>query len=69
MPLAFLKSGETGVVKGVNGRDDTKRFLESLGFVAGAPVSVISELSGNMILSVKDTRIALDRGMARRIMV
>jgi ferrous iron transport protein A len=69
MPLTLLKSGESGTVKKITGKDDTKRFLESLGFTVGASVSVISEISGNMVLCVRDARIALDRNMARRIVI
>jgi ferrous iron transport protein A len=69
MPLTLLKSGESGTVKRITGRDDTKRFLESLGFTVGASVSVVSEISGNMVLCIRDTRVALDRGMAGRIVV
>jgi ferrous iron transport protein A len=69
MPLALLKSGESGTVKKITGKDDTKRFLESLGFTVGASVSVISEISGNMVLGIRDTRVALDIGMAGRIVV
>jgi ferrous iron transport protein A len=69
MPLTLLKSGESGVVKRIAGKGDTKRFLESLGFTVGAPVSVISEINGNMVLSIRDTRIALDRNMAKRIVI
>jgi ferrous iron transport protein A len=69
MPLTLLKSGQSGTVKKITGRDDTKRFLESLGFTVGASVSVISEIGGDMVLGVRDTRIALDRNMARRIVI
>ena len=69
MPLSLLKSGEAGVVKEIRGKDDTRHFLESLGFVIGADVSVVSELNGNMILSVKGARVALDKGMACRIII
>lgn len=69
MPLSFMKAGEKSTVKRITGQDDTKKFLESLGFICGATVTVISEISGNMILNVKDSRIALDKNMASRIMV
>jgi len=69
MPLTFAKTGEENFIKKINGKDDTKRFLESLGFVVGSGVTVVSELGGNMILNVKDARIALDKGMASRIMI
>jgi ferrous iron transport protein A len=69
MPLSLLKSGESGTVKKITGRDDTKRFLESLGFTVGAPVSVVSEIGGNMVLCIRDARVALDLSMAKRIVV
>ena len=69
MPLTLLKAGESGTVKQITGKDDTKRFLESLGFTVGASVSVVSEIGGNMVLRIRDTRIALDRNMARRIVI
>ncbi len=69
MPLTMAKAGQEMSIKKINGRDNTKRFLESLGFVVGGCVTVISELGGNVILNVKDTRVALDKAMASRIMV
>jgi ferrous iron transport protein A len=69
MPLTMARPGNSMMIKKINGRDDTKRFLESLGFVTGQSVSVVSEMGGNLILNVKDTRIALDRAMANRIIV
>jgi len=69
MPITFAKTGEENFIKKINGKDDTKRFLESLGFVVGGSVTVVSELGGNMILNVKDARIALDKTMASRIMI
>jgi ferrous iron transport protein A len=69
MPLSLLKSGESGTVKRITGKDDTRRFLESLGFTVGASVSVVSEIGGNMVLRIRDTRVALDRNMARRIVI
>ncbi|MGN0624722.1 MAG: ferrous iron transport protein A [Oscillospiraceae bacterium] len=69
MPLTMAASGEVNTVKRIQGKDETKRFLESLGFVEGGEVQVISEISGNLIVNVKDARIALSKGMANRIMV
>lgn len=69
MPLTFAKTGEENFIKKINGKDDTKRFLESLGFIVGGSVTVVSELGGNMILNVKDARIALDKSMASRIVI
>jgi Fe2+ transport system protein A len=69
MPLAFMKIGDKNTIKKITGKDDTKRFLESLGFVVGTTVTVVSEIGGNMILNIKDSRVALDKDMARRIVV
>ena len=69
MPLTMAASGEINTVKRIQGRDETKRFLASLGFVEGGQVQVISEISGNLIVNIKDTRIALSKNMANRIMI
>ena len=69
MPLSVANAGGTFHVCKLSGKDETQRFLESLGFVVGATVTVVSEIGGNMILKVKDSRIALDKKMAGRIMV
>ena len=69
MPLTMASSGEINTVKRIQGRDETKRFLASLGFVEGGQVQVISEISGNLIVNIKDTRIALSKSMANRIMI
>ena len=69
MPVTMAASGEINTVKRIQGRDETKRFLASLGFVEGGQVQVISEISGNLIVNIKDTRIALSKSMANRIMI
>ena len=69
MPLGMANVGEVNIIKQINGRDDVRQHLAELGFVPGAEVSVVSELGGNLILSVKESRIALDKTMAMRIMV
>ncbi len=69
MPLTMAGTGSQFTVKKINGQDDVRRFLSSLGFVEGEPVSVVSELGGNLIVNVKESRIALSKGMASRIMV
>jgi ferrous iron transport protein A len=69
MPLTMVKQGEANVIKRVGGRDDTRRFLENLGFVAGSIVTVISETGGNIIVNVKDSRVAIGKDMANKIMV
>ena len=69
MPLTMVKQGEANVIKRVGGRDDTRRFLENLGFVAGSIVTVISETGGNIIVNVKDSRVAISKEMANKIMI
>lgn len=69
MPLQLLEKGKDSIVKKITGNDKTKKFLNSLGFVTGANVRVISELGGNLIINIKDTRVALDKEIARKIMV
>ncbi|PWM35757.1 MAG: ferrous iron transport protein A [Clostridiales bacterium] len=69
MPLTMARSGEPGTVKEIHGKEETRRFLESLGFVEGGAVTVISQMGGNLIVNVKDTRVALSRSMASRIMI
>ncbi|MDE7312675.1 MAG: ferrous iron transport protein A [Eubacterium sp.] len=69
MPLSMIQAGQPGTVKKVGGREDTRRFLENLGFVMGAIVTVISEINGNMIVSVKDSRVAIGKDMANKIFV
>ena len=69
MPLSMIKEGATGTVARVGGKEETRRFLENLGFVPGVSVTVISKLGGNMIVNVKDSRIAIGNDMANKIMV
>lgn len=69
MPLTMSKPGMKSSIKGISGKDDVKRFLKSLGFVVGEDVTVIMENGGNMIVNVKDSRIAISKSMANRIMV
>ena len=69
MPLTMAKVGETNTIKRIGGREETKKFLENLGFVTGGVVTVVSEISGNMILNVKDSRVALGKDMANKIMI
>ena len=69
MPLTMAGIGSENQIKRITGRDDTKRYLESLGFVEGVRITVVSELGGNMIVNVKGSRVAIDKGMAVRIMV
>lgn len=69
MPLTFANTGEENIIKKVGGNPDTRKFLENLGFVAGSAVTVISEISGNVIVNVKDSRVAVSKEMAQKIYV
>ena len=69
MPLTLAKTGETAVILRISGKDEVRQHLAELGFVPGENVTVITELGGNMILSVKNCRVALDRTLACRIMI
>ena len=69
IPLTAAKAGETVTIRKISGRDELRRHLAELGFVVGEEVRVVSELGGNLILSVKDSRVALDKSMAMRIMI
>lgn len=69
MPLSMVCAGESNVIRKVGGREETRRFLENLGFVVGGAVTVISETGGNIIVNVKESRVAIGKDMANRIMV
>ena len=69
MPLTMLTNGQESTIKRITGKDEVRAFLNSLGFVEGGTVSVISEIDGNLIVNVKDPRVALSKNMACRIMV
>lgn len=69
MPLTMAKPGETVTVRKITGRDSVRQHLAELGFVVDSSVTVVSRMGGNLILQVKDSRIALDRAMANRIMI
>ena len=69
MPLTMLNIGETGEIKRIGGNDEIRRFLNNLGFVVGAEVVVVSAIGGNVIVNIKDSRVAINEDMAKRIMV
>lgn len=69
MPLSMSREGEPSVIKRIGGKEETKKFLESLGFVVGATVTVISAIGGNIIVNVKGSRVAIGRDMANKILV
>ena len=69
MPLTMAKRGETVTIRKITGRDEVRQHLAELGFVVDSDVTVVNEVAGNLILQVKDSRIALDRTMANRVMI
>lgn len=69
MPLSMVQQGQPNVIKKVGGKEETRRFLENLGFVTGGTVTVVSEINGNMIVNVKDSRVAIGKDMANKILV
>ncbi len=69
MPLTMVKAGEPNVIRKIGGKEETRRFLENLGFVTGGVVTVVSEIDGNMIVNVKDSRVAIGKDMANKILV
>lgn len=68
IPLTLARPGETVTIRKISGRDEQRQHLAELGFVVDTRVTVVSELAGNLILQVKDSRVALDRTLANRIM-
>lgn len=69
MPLTLSAVGEENIIRKIGGKPEVRAHLENLGFVAGGIVTVISTIGGNLIVSVKDSRIAISREMANKIMV
>ncbi len=69
MPLTMANAGTLISISQVHAKDDTRRFLESLGFVSGATVMIVAEMAGNLIVNVKDTRVAISKAMANKIHV
>ena len=67
--LTFANAGEENIIKKVGGNPETKKFLENLGFVAGSTVTVINESGGNVIVNIKESRVAVSKEMASRIMI
>ncbi len=69
MPLTLAGVGERNVIGRVGGSEDTRRFLGNLGIITGAEITVISAIGGNVIVNVKDSRVAINEDMARHILV
>ena len=69
MPLTMATMGEVNKIVKVGGNEETRRFLENLGFVAGTEITVVSSIGGNLIVNVKDSRIAVNEDMVRHIVI
>ena len=69
MPLSMAKPGETVTIRKITGKDEVRQHLAELGFVVDSQVTVVNALGGSLILQVKDSRVALDRQMANRVMI
>ena len=69
MLLTMLRKGESSLITHIGGKPETKQFLENLGFVVGSPVTVVNAIGGNLIVSIRDTRVAISEEMARKIFV
>ena len=69
MPLTMTKAGDTVTIQKITGKDEVRLHLAELGFVVDSQVTVVNEIAGNLIVQVKESRLALDKTMANRIMV
>ena len=69
MPLSFATAGEENIIKKIGGKPEVKKYLENLGFVVGGAVTVITTLGGNVIVNVKEARVAISEEMAQKIMI
>lgn len=69
MPLTMVSVGEPNVIKRIGGKEETKKFLENLGFTTGGVVTVVSQTGGNVIVNVRESRVAIGKEMANKIMV
>lgn len=69
MPLTLAEVGEENIIRRIGGKQEVKAHLENLGFVVGGTVTVVSAIGGNVIVNVKDSRIAVSKEMAQKIMV
>lgn len=69
MPLTYANEGEANIIKKIGGADETKTFLSNLGFVVGGEVTVVAQINGNIIVNVKESRVALGKEMAAKIMI
>lgn len=69
MPLVLANAGEENIIKKISGKPEVKKHLENLGFVVGGNVTIINTIGGNLIVNVKETRVAISKEMAQKIMV
>ena len=69
LPLNYATVNEMNVIKKVGGNPEIKKHLEDMGFVVGAVINVVSEVNGSLIVNIKDTKVALDKELAARIMI
>ena len=69
MPLTLAEVGEVNIIRKIGGRPEVRTHLENLGFVAGGAVTVINTIGGNVIVNVKESRIAISKEMAQKIMI
>ena len=69
MPLTMAKPKETQIIRKIGGREETRKFLEGMGFITGGEITVVSQAAGNVIVSVKGSRIAIGKEMADKILV
>lgn len=69
IPLTFASPGEENIIKKIGGSPEVRTHLENLGFVVGGTVTIISKISGNVIVNVKESRVAIDEALAGRIMI
>ena len=69
MPLVLANRGEANIIKKIGGSPEVKKHLENLGFVVGSDVTVVNSLGGNVIVNVKESRVALSKEMAQKIMI
>ena len=69
MPLTYAQAGEENIIKKIGGTPEIKKHLADLGFVVGGTVTIVNELGGNLIVNVKESRVAIDKQMAQKIMI
>ncbi|MBQ2580236.1 MAG: ferrous iron transport protein A [Ruminococcus sp.] len=69
MPLTYAQAGEENIIKKIGGTPEVKKHLADLGFVVGGTVTIVNELGGNLIVNVKESRVAIDKQMAQKIMI